>query len=102
MKLSRGARRDNLFNSFCWCPSTLALICMKLFNVCANKLSLSIYIYIYRSTTNTYFDNHKLGMRPIHVSTTNTYFDSHKLGMRPIHWCDLYTSIYGMQKQFFG
>ena len=42
MKLSRGARRDNLFNSFSRCPSALALICMKLFNVCANKLSLSL------------------------------------------------------------
>ena len=42
MKLSRGARRDNLFNSFFRCPSALALICMKLFNVCANKLSLSL------------------------------------------------------------
>jgi len=43
MKLSRGARRDNLFNSFFFrCPSALALICMKLFNVCANKLSLSL------------------------------------------------------------
>jgi len=42
MKLSRGVRRDNLFNSFFWCPSTLALICTKLFNVCANKLSLSL------------------------------------------------------------
>jgi len=25
------------------CPSALALICMKLFNVCANKLSLSVF-----------------------------------------------------------
>jgi len=42
MKLSRGARRDNLFNSFFRSPSALALISMKLFNVCANKLSLSL------------------------------------------------------------
>ena len=42
MKLSRGARRDNLFNRFFRCPSALALICMKLFNICANKLSLSL------------------------------------------------------------
>jgi len=24
-------------------------------------------------------------MQPIHGSTTNTHFDSHKLGVRPIH-----------------
>jgi len=42
MKLSRGARRDNLFNTFFRCPSALALICMKLVNVSANKLSLSL------------------------------------------------------------
>ena len=44
MKLSRGASRDNLFNSFFRCPSALALICMKLFNVCACKLSLSLCV----------------------------------------------------------
>ena len=38
---------------------------------------------VYRSTTNTYFDNHKLGVRPIHRSTTNTHFDSHKLRVWP-------------------
>jgi len=41
MKLPRGAQRDNLFNSFFRCLSDLALICSKLFNVCANKLSLT-------------------------------------------------------------
>jgi len=50
---------------------------------------------IYRSTTNTYFHNHKLGVRPIHGSTTNTHVDSHKLGLRPIHRCNLYARIYG-------
>ena len=49
MKLSRGARRDNLFNSFFFrCPSALALICMKLFNVYANKLSLSLFLLLFR------------------------------------------------------
>jgi len=48
MKLSRGARRDNLFNSFFRCPSALALICMKLFNVYANKLSLSLFLLLFR------------------------------------------------------
>ena len=47
MKLLRGARRDNLFDSFFRCPSALTLICTKLLNVCANKLSLSLYIYIF-------------------------------------------------------
>ena len=43
MKLSRGARHDNLYNScFFRCPSALALICMKLFNVCADKISPSL------------------------------------------------------------
>jgi len=32
----------------------------------------------------------------IYRSTTITYFDNHKLGMRPIHRCDLYASIYGI------
>ena len=46
MKLSRGAQRDNLFNSFFFrCPSALALICMKLFNVYANKLSLNLLLW---------------------------------------------------------
>jgi len=39
MKLSRGAQRDNLFNRSFRCPSALTLICMRLFNVCANKLT---------------------------------------------------------------
>jgi len=47
MKLSRGARRDNLFNSFFRCLSALALIYMKLFNVCANKLSLSLSLSLF-------------------------------------------------------
>ena len=39
---ARGARRGNLFNSFLFgVPAPWALICTKLFNVCANKLSLS-------------------------------------------------------------
>jgi len=36
---------------------------------------------MYRSTTNTYFGNRKLVVRPIYGSTTNTHFDSHKLGV---------------------
>jgi len=51
---------------------------------------------IYRSTTYTYFDNHKLGVRPTHGSTTNTHVDSHKLWVQPLHQCDLYTSMCSM------
>ena len=38
MKLSRGARRDNLFNSVFSVSQHPTLICKKLFDVCANKL----------------------------------------------------------------
>jgi len=41
MKLARGARRDNLINMFFRYPSDSTLICMKLFNVCANKNQLN-------------------------------------------------------------
>ena len=41
MKLSSGAKQDNLFNVFFFSVSSaVTLICMKLFDVWANKLSL--------------------------------------------------------------
>jgi len=43
MKLSRGARRDNLLCRFFSVSQRLNII--KLFNVCANKLSLSLSLY---------------------------------------------------------
>ena len=49
MKLSRGARRDNLFNSIFRCPSALALICMKLLMFTPiNSLSLSLFLLLFR------------------------------------------------------
>ena len=42
----RGAPDETTcLTGFFRCPSALALICMKLFNVCANKLSLSLSLY---------------------------------------------------------
>ena len=42
MKLSRAPDETTCLTGFFRCPSALALICMKLFNICANKLSLSL------------------------------------------------------------
>jgi len=44
MKLSRGPRRDNLFNSFFSVSQRLSFNLYEIVYVCANKLSLSLGI----------------------------------------------------------
>ena len=48
----RGAPDETTcLTDFFRCPSALTLICMKLFNICANKLSLSLSLSLYPGKT---------------------------------------------------